>query len=150
NVVESDCVKNFKLVGGVPAASGGNVHHRLENNYFLNTRNGDGNEITNFTWRSPPGGLAEADRNVFAPNSLVSTGNANGIYLRDDLDNENFVQNCVEVQNPDNRSVFHGAIMTSSGSLGPTQPSGLRFIGNWVFGRSTPALGLQGYEEDPV
>lgn len=152
NRVESDCVKNMKLVGGVPYGTGGTVRHTLTDNVFFSKyAAAQGDEITNFTWRNAPAGNAAAERNVFSKNLLVSAGNANSIYLRDDLDNADFSDNCLDLRNPGGLPVFYGAIIPSSGNDPPaTDPSGLHFERNLVYAHDAPAIYVQGYEENPT
>jgi len=148
NVVESDCVKNFKLVGGSYAGTP-ILHHNVTNNWFHDLRNNTiGNESVNLTWRNITGPVG-GTRNSFANNNIVSEGNSACLYLRDDVANIDFDNNCCELKNPNGLPIFYGAVMTASGVAPPSiDVSGLHFDGNRIYSPNDPAMWFEGYHEN--
>jgi len=147
NLVESNCVKTMKLVSGAVSGGSQRIHHVLKDNFFHSTFNtANGNEPSNLTWRSSPGGTTSATRNLFSGNTLISEGNATGFYARDDDDNVDYIGNCFETKNPNNYPIFGGSMFFTSGSDAPKDASGLLFYNNRVYSRTSPALNFQGME----
>ncbi|MBX7137727.1 MAG: hypothetical protein K1X83_07055 [Oligoflexia bacterium] len=162
NIVESNCLKTAWIVGALRLVTiistnplnadyaTPEVEHTIRNNYFHSTRNKVGDEPTVFTWRRSK--AAPTHRNIFANNSVVGDGNTNAMYGRDDLDNIDFTNNCFDTKNPSKLAMFYSTILLASGNdtASVTDPSGLAFIGNRIFGNDRPAFYQQGYNENPI
>jgi hypothetical protein len=159
NIVESNCLKTTRFIGAkhYVALLPGDidwatpiVEHTIRNNFIHSTRNKVGDEVTAFTWRRAK--ASPTKRNIFANNSIISDGNANALYLRDDVDNVDFTGNCFDTKNPSRLAMFYATVMFSSGnnSASVSDPSGLTFTGNRFFANDTPAFNEAGLEENPV
>jgi len=149
NFIESDCTKDMKIMAKAPAGGLTPVKHVIQGNYMHSLRVYPGNEVSNFTWRNSPGGTAALDRNIFANNTMISEGHADGIYLRDDMDNVDITSNCFEIKNSTSYGVFLGGIGTASGNLDTSFSSGVHIFNNKVAIRGGPALNFQAIEADP-